>query len=81
MNIVETPPKSLAKPLAADLIARFVAIVGEKHAITDPQAQAPYLVEMRDMMTFLLHSSGSARIGMFGAQSPALISPIAREPT
>jgi len=49
MNIVETPPKSLAKPLAPDLIARFVAIVGEKHAITDPQAQAPYLVEMRDM--------------------------------
>ena len=45
MNIVETPPKSLA----ADLIARFVAIVGEKHAITDPQAQAPYLLEMRDM--------------------------------
>src|SRR5215475_8742773 len=49
MNIVETPPKSLAEPLAADLIARFVAIVGEKHAITDPQAQAPYLLEMRDM--------------------------------
>src|SRR5262245_37253012 len=49
MNIVETPPKSPAKPLAADLIARFVAIVGEKHAITDPQAQAPYLLEMRDM--------------------------------
>src|SRR4029453_11532572 len=49
MNIVETPPKSLVKPLAADLIARFVAIVGEKHAITDPQAQAPYLLEMRDM--------------------------------
>src|SRR5215475_8245316 len=49
MNIVETPPKSLAEPLAADLIARFIAIVGEKHAITDPQAQAPYLLEMRDM--------------------------------
>src|SRR5262245_24271046 len=49
MNIVETPPQSLAKSLAADLIARFVAIVGEKHAITDPQAQAPYLLEMRDM--------------------------------
>src|ERR1700738_5581048 len=31
------------------LLARFAAIVGEKHAITDPQAQAPYLIEMRDM--------------------------------
>ncbi len=31
------------------LLARFVAIVGEKYAITDPQAQLPYLVEMRDM--------------------------------
>src|SRR5262249_30205834 len=27
----------------------FIAIVGEKNAITDPQAQAPYLLEMRDM--------------------------------
>src|SRR5580700_3075478 len=33
----------------APLLARFAAIVGEKYAITDPQAQAPYLVEMRDM--------------------------------
>jgi D-lactate dehydrogenase (cytochrome) len=32
-----------------DLLARFIAIVGEKNAITDPQAQTPYLVEMRDM--------------------------------
>src|ERR1700733_5350624 len=31
------------------LLARFVAIVGEKFAVTDPQAQAPYLVEMRNM--------------------------------
>jgi D-lactate dehydrogenase (cytochrome) len=31
------------------LLARFVAIVGEKNAVTDPQAQLPYLVEMRDM--------------------------------
>src|SRR5712692_9926603 len=38
-------------PAVADaaLLARFVAIVGEKNAITDPQAQAPYLLEMRDM--------------------------------
>jgi len=31
------------------LVARFAAIVGEKNAITDPQAQGPYLVEMRNM--------------------------------
>ncbi len=38
-------------PAVADaaLLARFAAIVGEKYAITDPQAQAPYLLEMRDM--------------------------------
>jgi D-lactate dehydrogenase (cytochrome) len=34
--------------LAADLIERFRAIVGERYAITDPDVQAPYLVEMRD---------------------------------
>ena len=38
------PPK-----LDPALLARFAAIVGEKYAITDPQAQAPYLVEMRNM--------------------------------
>lgn len=31
------------------LLARFAAIVGDKNAITDQQAQAPYLVEMRNM--------------------------------
>src|SRR3954467_14096823 len=45
MNIVQAP----AKFLSADLLARFIAIVGDKHAITDPQAQTPYLLEMRDM--------------------------------
>jgi len=42
----------LDKPPAAidpALLARFVAIVGDKWAITDPTAQAPYLVEMRNM--------------------------------
>src|SRR2546421_286917 len=43
MNIAET------KFIPADLIARFTAIVGEKNAITDPQAQVPYLVEFRDL--------------------------------
>src|SRR5262245_59138904 len=37
-------------PVADDvLLARFAAIVGEKYAITDKDAQTPYLVEMRDM--------------------------------
>ena len=31
------------------LLARFAAIVGEKYAITDPQAQTPYLVEQRNL--------------------------------
>jgi FAD/FMN-containing dehydrogenase len=31
------------------LLRRFAAIVGEKYAVTDPQAQTPYLVEMRDL--------------------------------
>ena len=35
--------------LSPGILSRFAAIVGEKYAITDPQAQAPYLVEMRDM--------------------------------
>jgi D-lactate dehydrogenase (cytochrome) len=34
---------------SADLLSRFAAIVGEKYAITDKQAQLPYLTEMRDM--------------------------------
>src|SRR5437588_10064663 len=40
------------QPAAAsspELLARFVAIVGEKYAVTDPAAQAPYLVEMRGL--------------------------------
>src|SRR5213595_56997 len=45
MNIAEIPTKMLS----ADLLARFVAIVGEKNAITDREAQAPYLTEPRDM--------------------------------
>jgi FAD/FMN-containing dehydrogenase len=38
-------------PSAVDpsVLARFAAIVGEKYAITDPQAQVAYLVEMRDL--------------------------------
>jgi FAD/FMN-containing dehydrogenase len=32
-----------------ELLARFTAIVGEKYALTDPAAKAPYLVEMRGL--------------------------------
>ena len=45
MNIVRRRPMSLRRRSARPLRA----IVGEKYAITDPQAQAPYLLEMRDM--------------------------------
>jgi len=31
------------------LLTRFAAIVGEKYAITDPEAQLPYLGQMRDL--------------------------------
>jgi D-lactate dehydrogenase (cytochrome) len=31
------------------LLARFAAIVGDKYAITDPEAQANYVFEMRDL--------------------------------
>ncbi|HEX2839999.1 FAD-binding oxidoreductase [Hyphomicrobium sp.] len=34
---------------SADLIARFAAIVGAKHAIRDPSEQVPYLREWRDL--------------------------------
>jgi len=34
---------------SADLLSRFAAIVGEKYAITDAQAQAPYLTELRGL--------------------------------
>ncbi len=37
------------RTLAPDLLARFIGIVGQKYAVTDPQMQQPYLVEMRDL--------------------------------
>jgi D-lactate dehydrogenase (cytochrome) len=42
----KAPPRPQTDPA---LLARFAAIVGDKYAITDPQLQAPYLVEMRDL--------------------------------
>ncbi|MGB6535710.1 MAG: FAD-binding oxidoreductase [Xanthobacteraceae bacterium] len=44
----------------AALIARFAALVGERYAITDPAAQAPYLVEMR---------------GLFAGYTPVVLRP------
>src|ERR1700677_1512180 len=43
--MLDKPPSA---PDAA-LLARFASIVGEKYAITDPQAQTPYVIEMRDL--------------------------------
>jgi D-lactate dehydrogenase (cytochrome) len=44
MMLSKAPP-----PPNPALLGRFAAIVGEKYAITDPVAQAPHLVEMRDL--------------------------------
>src|SRR5512142_2289139 len=47
MNVLVKPePK---RTLTPELLQRFTAIVGKKYAITDPQMQEPYLVEMRDL--------------------------------
>src|SRR5262245_54768554 len=35
--------------LSPDLAARFVAIVGDRHALADPDRQRPYRREWRDM--------------------------------
>jgi FAD/FMN-containing dehydrogenase len=37
------------KAIDPAVLSRFAAIVGDKYAITDPAAQTPYLVEMRDL--------------------------------
>jgi FAD/FMN-containing dehydrogenase len=41
--------RALHNAPSADLIARFAAIVGPAHALTDADTQAPYLREWRDM--------------------------------
>jgi D-lactate dehydrogenase (cytochrome) len=40
---------TVAPALSADLLARFRAIVGDKHAVTDGDEKAPYLVEERGL--------------------------------
>src|SRR5579883_1567496 len=47
MNVQSKPQAE--RKLPAALVARFSAIVGQKYALTDPQAQVPYLVELRDL--------------------------------
>jgi FAD/FMN-containing dehydrogenase len=47
--MLDKPPQKPSAAVDPALLARFAAIVGDKYAITDPQAQAPYLVEMRDL--------------------------------
>jgi len=44
MTLSKAPPRA-----DSPVLGRFAVIVGEKYAITDPVAQAPHLVEMRDL--------------------------------
>src|SRR3954447_5068062 len=45
MNMVQPPPAKLSP----ELIARFAAIVGDKHAVTDAADVAPYVTEDRNL--------------------------------
>ncbi len=68
-------------PLSPELIARFAAIVGERHAITDPLAQEPYLIEGRGLYhgrTPLVLRPGSveevaAILGLANATATAIV--------
>ena len=44
-----TSPPSLSSEIAPEHLARFTAIVGDRYALTDPAAIAPYLSEERDL--------------------------------
>ena len=57
-------------PPSAALLARFAAIVGEKFAITDPQAQTPYLVEMRDLFRGRYAAGAAPGLGCRGVRDP-----------
>ena len=46
MNIVNPPPTAALSP---ELIARFAAIVGDKHALTDPAELDAYVTEERNL--------------------------------
>ena len=68
--MLDKPDNSPAKAIGPELLARFAAIVGDKYAITDPQAQTPYLVEMRDL--FRGHSPMVLRPGSVAEVSAIL---------
>jgi D-lactate dehydrogenase (cytochrome) len=68
--MLDKPPANSDKKLDQKLLARFAAIVGDKYAITDPQAQTPYLVEMRDL--FRGHSPMVLRPGSVAEVSAIL---------
>src|SRR5215467_5956921 len=42
-------PRDAARGFDAAVLERFAAIVGTRYAITDPSAQAPYLIEQRGL--------------------------------
>jgi FAD/FMN-containing dehydrogenase len=54
------PETQRGKPISADLVARFVAIVGDDNAVVDPDPSAPFLNERR---------------GEFHGRTPALLRP------
>jgi FAD/FMN-containing dehydrogenase len=54
------PERRRAKPVSADLVAQFVAIVGDANAVVDPDPSAPFLNERR---------------GEFHGRTPALLRP------
>jgi FAD/FMN-containing dehydrogenase len=49
VSTIPSVPSNPRPPLPRELLAKFVAIVGEKNAITDPDAQEPYLTEQRGL--------------------------------
>src|SRR3977135_1400859 len=49
MNTVPSVPKKPRPALSPDLLARFIAIIGARNAITDPADQEPYLTEQRGL--------------------------------
>jgi FAD/FMN-containing dehydrogenase len=68
--MLDKPDNKPDQAIDAALLARFAAIVGAKYAITDPQAQTPYLVEMRDL--FRGHSPMVLRPGSVAEVSAIL---------
>jgi len=58
--MLDTLDQKPGKAIDPALLKRFAAIVGDKYALADPAAQAPYLVEMR---------------GLFHGSSPLVLRP------